>query len=373
MFRAHEASELTFDPGINLIYGPNGAGKTNILEAIHYLCLSKSFLTSNDRLVLQRGAPYFEIVGSFTGNHRRDLEIRFVYHRREGKRIFTNGAPLERVADLVGRIPLVSFAPGDIIITVGAPVERRRFINKILCQERPAYLAHISRYRRIMRQRNELLYKARRSNQVLGPEAIAPWDAQLILYGSKVIAMRMKFVMDFATFLEDAYRHLATIDEKPTMDYRGIAGLGPDGSEKEIAETFRQRLEKAAQSERQVGRTLVGPHRDDIRLAIDDLELRQYASQGQHRTFGIAIKLAQYLYLNDRLEEPPILLLDDVFDSLDDRRTWAILDLLQGDVFGQTLITAAGKEGLSRRVSFADAANGCVQIRGGRVHAKDDT
>ena len=366
-FRAHKESELSFSPKINLIYGPNGSGKTNILEAIHYLCLSKSFLTNNDRVVLQLGAPFFEITGSFTGNHRKALEIRVAYHSKEGKRVFTNGAPIERVVDLIGKVPLVSFAPDDVIITAGPPSERRRFINNILCQEKPSYLKNLSRFRRVVRQRNELLSKARRRGQKLDVSMLAPWDAQLVLYGSKIIAARIKFVTDFGSFLKDAYQQLNSIKEIPSMEYQGIGALNPTSSEPEIQRVFYQGLNDKGESERKLGRTLVGPHRDEFRLSINELELRRYASQGQHRTFGIAIKLAQLFYLNDRLEEPPILLLDDVFDSLDQTRTEAIVSLLEGETIGQSLITAAGKDRLGSRVSFSGADNSQREILGGSV------
>ncbi len=366
-FRAHADSRLDFAPKVNLLYGPNGAGKTNILEAIHYLCLSKSFLTANDRHALRKEAPFFELTGSFGGKLRRAVEIRLLYDPRDGKHIFTNGAPLDRIANLVGMLPVVSFAPGDITVTAGPPGERRRFINNILCQAQPAYLERLLRYRRVLRQRNELLVKARRQKLALDPAMLAPWDAELVRHGSYVIAARMRFLVSFATFLQDAYRHLATVDEVPAMSYRGIALLTDDSSEAEIQEAFWQRLADTAQGGQAVGRTLVGPHRDDVLLTIDGFELRQYGSQGQHRTFGIAIKLAQYLYLNNRLDEPPILLLDDVFDSLDAKRAEAILTLLQSDLLGQSLITAAGNETVSGFVPFEDAANQCVRIQSGQV------
>ncbi len=371
-FRAHEDSQLEFAPKVNLIYGPNGAGKTNVLEAVHYLCLSKSFLTTNDRLALRKESPFFELTAAFGGRRRRAVEVRLLYDPRSGKHIFTNGAPLERLGNLVGMLPVVSFAPGDIAITSGAPNERRRFINNILSQERPAYMDRLMRYRRVLRQRNEMLTAARRRHQVLDPAILAPWDEQLVDHGSWLITARVQFLVDFAAFLQDAYRHLATIEEQPAMAYRGIAPLEEGCSSEEIQEAFRQRLHSAAKRERVMGRTLVGPHRDELLLTIDGFELRQYGSQGQHRTFGIAIKLAQHLYLQSRLEEPPILLLDDVFDSLDAKRAEAFLSLLQSDLLGQSLITAAERQTVSRFVPFSDESNRRMRIHYGKVEVTDD-
>lgn len=366
-FRAHDDSRLEFAPKINLIHGPNGAGKTNILEAVHYLCLSKSFLTASDRLALRKEAPFFELTAAFGGRRRRAVEVRLHYDPKGGKHIFTNGARVERVADMVGMLPVVSFAPGDIAITAGAPAERRRFMDNILCQARPAYLEQLMRYRRVLRQRNEMLTTARRRRQKPAPAALASWDAALVEHGSRLIAARVEFLADFASFLQQAYQHLATIEERPAMTYRGIASLDADAGAESIRDAFRRRLSRVADRERTLGRTQVGPHRDEVRLTIDGFLLREYGSQGQHRTFGIAIKLAQYLYLQNRLEEEPILLLDDVFDSLDAVRAQAFLSLLQSDLIGQSLITAAQKETVSRFVPFADADHRRVQIRGGKV------
>src|SRR5690606_535065 len=129
-------TRLEFAPGVNLLYGPNGAGKTNVLEAIHYLCLTKSFLTGQDNYAIQRGASFFEVEGQFEGERRADLRVRLAYVPEEGKRVFLNGAPAERLADLVGVLPVVVFSPEDQVLTSGGPEERRRFLNNILSQSK---------------------------------------------------------------------------------------------------------------------------------------------------------------------------------------------------------------------------------------------
>src|SRR5690606_27788115 len=138
-----------------------------------------------------------------------------------------------------------------------------------------------------------------------------------------------------------AYRQIEDVAERPTITYDTIARLPDDADEDAIAGIYRKRIEGVARRERQLGRTMIGPHRDEMVFRLNDFEVRRYASQGQHRTFGMALKLAQFFYLHDRLEEMPLLLLDDVFDTLDARRTKAFLDLLQSDAVGQSLITAA--------------------------------
>ncbi|MFQ5570848.1 MAG: DNA replication/repair protein RecF, partial [Rhodothermales bacterium] len=301
-FRAHAETHLSFSPKVNLFYGPNGAGKTNVLEAIHYLCLSKSFIASQDAYVLRKACPYFEVDGLFEGEQRSEIKARLAYVPAEGKRLFVNGAPLERLSQIVGLLPVVVFSPKDQALTAGGPDERRRFLNNIMSQARPVYLDDLLKYRRSLRQRNELLSQYRRAPHAVQPSLLASWSEELVMLGSRVIAARLRFLQEFARFLEEAYQQIEAVAEKPTIEYTTITPLTPDADEAIVAEAYRQRLARVAQRERELGRTLVGPHRDELTFRLDALEVRRYASQGQHRTFGMALKLAQYFYLYDRLE-----------------------------------------------------------------------
>lgn len=332
---------MTFAPKVNVLVGPNGIGKTNVLEAIHYLSLSKSFLTANDTYVLRKGSPYFEVVGSWAGERRKALKVRVAYVPGEGKRIFVNGVPLSRMAEIVGQVPLVIFAPGDHALTADGPDVRRRFLDNILSQAHPAYLDDLLKYRRALRQRNELLTQHRKRPGFGMEGMLESWTAEVIRLGSRMIHRRLQFVEAFSAFLDRAYQQIESVSEKPTMAYAGLKGLGRPTDLEAVATTYGRALAESARRERAMGRTLVGPHRDELVFKLDGLEVRRFASQGQHRTFGMALKLAQFFYLEDRLQETPVLLLDDVFDSLDPQRAEAFLHLLQSETVGQTIITAA--------------------------------
>lgn len=351
-FRAHSDVTLEFSPKVNLIYGPNGIGKTNLLEAIHYLALSKSFLISNDQYALRKGANFFELNASFTGTHRRDLKVRLAYVPDEGKRLFVNNAPLERLSQIVGTIPIVVFAPSDHAITADGPEVRRRFINNILSQAKPVYLDDMMKYRRALKQRNVLLMQYRRSHNLPG-DLLQSWNEELIQLGSRIIAERLRFTHTFSGFLEEAYKQISEVGERPKMKYQTIETLHPELDETSIASLFRKKIEHAMRREKETGRTLVGPHRDELNFKLNDLEVRRYASQGQHQTFGMALKLAQYFYLQEKLDEPPILLLDDLFGNLDEKRTRIFLQMLQTDTVGQCLITAA-QDGPFRKAMHFD-------------------
>lgn len=361
-FRAHAETEVAFAPKINLLHGPNGAGKTNLLEAVHYLCLSKSFLAARDRYALRKGSPYFEVEGRFTGVRRAEMNARIVYVPGEGKKIFVGGAPLDRLADIVGQLPVVVFSPEDRALTAGGPKERRRFLNNILSQEKPAYLDDLMKYRRARRQRNEVLKKYKKRGQPPPADLLAPWTEELVALGSRVIHRRRQFLEVFSGFLEEAYAAVEAATERPTVAYETIADSAPGASVEKIAEAFRAALERTRRGEEKRGRTLVGPQRDELVFRLGELEVRRYGSQGQHRTFGMALKLAQSFYLHDRLDEQPLLLLDDAFGKLDAERSAAFLSLLRSDQVGQSLVTTTRRAPFEEAVPFGEDAHRTLAV-----------
>jgi DNA replication and repair protein RecF len=337
-FRAHDGTELEFEPGINLIYGPNGAGKTNVLEAIHYLCIGRSFIASKDSYALQFGTQFFDLRGRFEPSSRAPFDVRLVFKPDEGKRAFVNGAPLERLSDLIGRIPVVVFAPGDHALTDGPPEERRRFLDNTLSQAQPAYLAELLKFRRTMKQRNAVLSRGRYSD----PAHLEPWNDEFSKCASRISFARRRFVSDFNTFMGTAYSMMEAIGEVPTIGYKSFQDLSIDTTLDDVLALHQRQLAEALPRELDQRRSLIGPHRDDLVFCLNDIEVRRYASQGQHRTFGMALKLAKFLYLKSVLGETPLLLLDDVFGVLDRERARVFLELLeQSSDLGQSLITTA--------------------------------
>ncbi|MBO6574613.1 MAG: DNA replication and repair protein RecF [Rhodothermales bacterium] len=343
--RAHVDSHLAFSPGVNLIHGPNGAGKTNILEAVHYACLGKSFLASSDRYALTRGADRMQIDMEVDTERRSTEKVRLIYVPGEGKRVFVNGALLDRLVDVVGRFPVVVLAPSDHRLTEDGPDERRRFLDAMLCQASPAYLNALIAYRRVLKQRNELLSR----RQHMRGEMMASYDDALVQHGSRLIARRARFVREFGEHLERAYQLMAESSEEPSIEYRGLSHLEDEPA---VANVYRERLVARFDDACARGVTLTGPHRDDLIFRLDDMLVRRYASQGQHRTFVMGLKLAQYFYLEERLGERPLLLLDDVFDTLDPDRMATIARLLSGDAVGQSLVTSARADVFSEVLQF---------------------
>lgn len=361
-FRAHSSTQLVAAPGVNLLVGPNGAGKTNILEAIAYLCLGKSFLGAPDTNVVQRGAPFFSIEGAFDGDGRPDVKIRVALVPGEGKRAFVNGAPLDRLSGLVGLVPLVVLSPDDRDLTAGGPSERRRLLDATLSQAFPVYLDDLLTYRRALKQKNALLQQLRRGNAV-APGTTDAWDEELAVRGGRVVGRRREFLVGFADLLRRAHELLGSPGGAPTLEYQPSGGdAGGDETE-----ALRRELARTRRHSVRTGRTLVGPHLDEVAFRIDGFDVRPYASQGQHRTFALAVRVAQALYLRERTDETPLLLLDDVFGPLDPERTRVVLDLLSSGTLGQSLITAARSEPFEGVVPFDTTAHAAFHVERGTV------
>ena len=362
-FRAHAQTEVHPAPAVNLIVGPNGAGKTNLIEAIGYLCLGKSFLSARDSHVARRGAGHFEVEGEVEGDVRSPFLARFVTVPSEGKRAFINKVPLDRIVDLVGRTPVVVLSPADHELTAGGPVERRRFLDTTLSQAHPVYLDDLVRYRRALRQRNALLQQVRRG-RALPPGTLDAWDEEIAVLGGRIIDRRSTFVAQFETFLQDAYLRLGSPGDALEMEYAPSVSTDEGGG---AEPALRQALERTRRRSRETGRTLVGPHLDEVLFRIGGHDLRVFGSHGQHRTYALAVRLGEALYLHHQSDERPLLLLDDVFGPLDPERTHLVIDLLASGTLGQSFVTAASVEPFQGLLSFEDSAHALFHVEQGVV------
>ncbi len=366
-FRAHTETTARLSEKVNAVCGPNGAGKTNLLEAVHFASLSKSFLTATDAYALRNGDPFFEISAELVSVGGTESTVRLVFVPGEGKRLTVNGSPLERMADLVGRFPVVVLSPADHDITAGGPENRRRFLDNILSQAHPVYFSDLLAYRRALRQRNALLRTLAGGRSTTANAQLDSWTEECTQLGSRILHRRHRFVHDFTRFLDEAYRTIESVAEVPTIRYRTLVEPERRTDEESVRSRYRERFAEAAGREIEQGRTLVGPHRDELVFALNGMEVRRYASQGQHRTFALALKLAQYFYIHESKEEPPIFLLDDTLDNLDPNRRAAILEVLQSDRVGQSIITAADVHFFAPVLDFTSPRNRLVRVEAGSI------
>ena len=331
-FRNHRETSFSCSEKGSLFVGNNGEGKTNILEAISYLCITKSFFAANDGLVTLIGEPGFFVSGEFESDYGTKFHAAVEFVKAESKKKYSlNKQPVEQSSSVIGKFPLVVLAPDQNRITLGTPQDRRRFVDLAISQTSRSYLEDLIEYRRILRQRNQLFMERREFGVVL-QNRLAPWNESLVKTGSALIGKRKDFCKEFSFSIKKAFIDLAGTAENPEMEYRSSIAEGEEVSSVEREKLFAQELERRFSEECHAGFSLVGPHRDEYVFSINSLDLRKYASQGQHKTFLIALKLAEFQFLKERCKETPIFLMDDVLSELDPSRS-------------KNLISATGKAG----------------------------
>ncbi len=337
-FRNHADSRLTFGPGINVLLGANGQGKTNVLEAVSYLGLTKSFYAASDLHVLKLGEPSFTLLGRLQSDGGIPHALQVTFDSVAGKKsVLIDHAAPETLSSVIGRFPVVVLSPEHHKITAGAPSERRRFLDLLLSQVSALYLDDIMQYRKVLRQRNRLLHETR-WRPGSARELVEPWTLNLAQLGAKIIVRRRQFIGEFSDYVRRTYAFLADNLEEPSIEYSASDGSVAVGSEEETTRSLREAMNARWDEECRRGTSTVGPHRDELLLALNGMNVQQYASQGQQKTFLVSLKMAEHAYLRERRNERPIMLLDDLFGELDTNRSRRILEQISQD--GQCVITA---------------------------------
>lgn len=341
-FRNYEVLDVQFEPSGHLFLGGNAQGKTNLLEAIHYLCVAKSQRNASDDEIIQYGAEHFSLKGRGFYAESRPLIVEIYAERQGGRRLKVNGSIRRRISDLLGLFCVVNFSPEDVAVVAGPPRYRRRFLNFLICQISSSYLTSLQEYKRILQQRNTAL-RAKPGGRwaVADADDLEVWDQQLVETGTRIISKRREVLRKLNPQVGQFHRRISDGGEQISLAYKPAVELS-EGSE--IADQFRAALSRQRDRELKFGITLVGPHRDEVDMTIDNMNLRAFGSQGQHRTAAIAFKLAAAQFLKHARGEQPILLLDDVFAELDQKRTRLLFDLLAE--FGQLFITTAKESDL---------------------------
>lgn len=336
-FRNHTLSRLDFGSGVNMLLGKNGQGKTNVLEAISCLSLTKSFYGGSDATLVQFGQDMFAVEGTLVNDAGFEHRVRVAYTRSSGEKEFTiNGLRTEHLASVIGMFPVVILSPENNAITFGAPSDRRKFMDLVLSQLSRAYFDDLLEYRRVLRQRNRILDRGRQQGDVRGA-VLKPWDQNLAEYGARIVHRRLRFVEEFGKYVTRSYAGLVVADEEPEIHYVSAPAIESKENINQITERILAELDEKQPEECRRGMTLVGPHRDDLVFQLNGIDLQKYASQGQHKTFLVALKVAEFHYLKEKREETPMLLLDDVLSELDDDRSRRLLSHIAG--LGQAVVT----------------------------------
>lgn len=338
-FRNHRNTDFLCSPTVNLFIGRNGQGKTNILEAIAYLSIGKSFYPAPDDNLVRRGDEGFVIHGSFLSDSsvKYSVGIRYTVHTRK-KEVRINNKEEERITTLIGKFPFVILYPEQHTITNGGPAERRRFMDLVLSQSHPRYFDMLTEYRRILRQRNTILTETRgRGNRVRS--LLEPWDEQFLNCAIEITLFRNSFISELEKYLQNNYRKIVGGAENPSLKYNAATPVDADCSDERQQEKVYKAFQATFDNELRYGTTIFGPHRDEVMLFLNDLEVRKYASQGQQKSFLVALKISESQYLLEKRKEQPLILLDDLFGELDRERARRVLELTTG--MGQTFVTSA--------------------------------
>jgi DNA replication and repair protein RecF len=361
-FRNHVDSQLFFSPRITLLLGDNGQGKTNVLEAISYVSLSKSFYAASDAQVVMLGQSALEIHATMENTAGRESEVRVVADTAAAAKVVqVNGRTLDRLSDLVGMFPAVILSPEQGKIVAGGPSDRRKFLDLVLCQTSRTYLADALEYRRVLRQRNKLLLDARIAGTTPARELPA-WTDELVHWGSRLVARRAALVHQLGAAFGSTYGELTGGPSDAAIQYMTVDGVAGEMASEEIALHMQAALERRSGEERRRGSTLVGPHRDDLAFTIHGMLADRYASQGEQKTLLIALKFLEYDYVTSRCGETPILLLDDVFAELDRNRATHVMDRLAGR--GQCIITATDESLIGNGMRWESDCRRIVVERG---------
>lgn len=361
-FRNFDEVELTLPPAGVAIIGDNGSGKTNLLEAIYYLEIFRSFRGAPDEQLVRFGHDVFHVRGQIR-TESCDLEVAVGFEARtHKKRVTLDTAPPEKMAEAIGRIGAVVFSPSDVLIISGGPSERRRFLDIVLSVNQPGYLTALQRYRHILKSRNAVLKSGRAD-----PALLAVWDDPLSEAGAAVIAERARWVERHAARYEAKYAAISGGTRGTIRYIPGVRGLTDLSDLIAIRDAYRAELDKCAIRDRERGMTHAGPHRDHLEIRFgngeSDVDLREFGSGGQMRTAAIALRMIEAETIHAARGRDCVVLLDDVFAELDAPRSRRILELLEAQEKGQVILTAPKESDVQLRGGHLET----WRIAGGRI------
>ncbi|MCR5277443.1 MAG: DNA replication and repair protein RecF [Bacteroidales bacterium] len=349
-FRNIELQELEFSPNLNCISGNNGSGKTNLLDAIYYLSMTKSAIVSSDRFNYRYGTAGFSLAGTY--RMENGTLSRFTLHCGDGKekQMKRDDAPYTRISEHLGVLPVVMVSPADTSLVSDSGEERRHFVNAVLSQMDREYLVAAQQYNRLLAQRNRYLKDGAADGTLLDT-----LDERMDASAAVLYAKREEFVRKLVPSVAAFYAGISGGSEQVDIAYRSELGKGP----------LSQLLRAVRDKDRALGYTTAGVHRDDFLFRMDGEAIRRCGSQGQQKSFLVALKFAQYEIMKNKYGFPPMLLLDDLFDKLDINRITNLLQMVAGNDFGQIFLTDSNKTRISALVDRITSDRAYFETSGG--------
>lgn len=354
-FKNYREAKLSFDEKITCFVGNNGVGKTNILDAIYYLSFCKSYFNVIDSQNINHEEDFFVIQGVYNKSEKRDA-VYCAVKRGQKKKFKLNDNEYSKLSDHIGLFPLVIISPADYdLISLGSD-ERRKYIDSVISQFDKLYLDDLINYNKAVSQRNILLKKFAETN-TFDKTSLEIWDDQLVFIGNKIYDKRKRFLEDFLPVFNYYYQFISGGKEQTSIFYESDLN----------SESFEDALLKSIEKDKILRYTTKGVHKDDLVFKIGDFPVKKFGSQGQQKSFIIALKLAQFEYTKNLKGFNPILLFDDIFDKLDDERVKMLMQLVSEKSFGQVFVTDAHPERIEKVFSSIDENCSVVVVDNGEV------
>lgn len=357
-FKNYAEARLDLSPGVNAFTGNNGAGKTNLLDAIHYLSLCKSYFNPIDSQQIKQDADFFIINGTFERNGNNET-VACSVKRNQKKQFKRNKKDYQRLADHIGLFPLVMVSPYDVSIIIEGSEERRRFIDNVISQTDNQYLDELIAYNKIVLNRNAVLKRMSDSGR-FDVSLLEVFNEQMVALGAGIFEKRRAFMEAFTPIFNQHYQFISDQAEQVELVYQSQL----------LEHDFALLLEKNIDKDRVLQRTSAGIHRDDLLFSIHGMPMKKFGSQGQQKSFLIALKLAQYSFLYQQKGFKPLLLLDDIFDKLDDLRVTKLMHMVSDHHFGQVFITDTSDRRVAEVFDKIDVSLKLFKVAGGEVNAE---
>ena len=345
--------DISLSPKVNCLIGRNGMGKTNLLDAVYYLSFCKSTVTTTDNSNILHDEPFFMLQGSYVSDSGIEEEISCGFKRGEKKQFKRGGKAYERLSDHIGSIPLVMVSPADNELIAGGSEERRRFMDMVISQYDKEYLAALIRYNRALQQRNVML----RADYTPDAEMMSLIEDMMVTEAVRINRGRKLFVEELVPIFSQFHSTITGDNEQVSLRYR--SHLNDD----DLGEL----LVASRADDRNLGYTSKGTHRDELVMQLGGYPIKKEGSQGQNKSFLVALKLAQFDFLRRKGGETPLLLLDDIFDKLDSSRVEQIVNLVSGEGFGQIFITDVNREHIDSILESIDSGYRLFEVKKGEV------
>lgn len=336
-FRNHSNNIINFGKNLNVIYGLNGEGKTTILEAISICSLSKSFLPTKDNNLIKIGENKYNLEAKCKSDLDIPYSIKVEFDKLSKKKLNSTVADNLLPKNIIGEIPIVVLSPDHKNITFGSPADRRQFLDKLLSQSSKLYLDDLVKLKKVIKQRNKLLTQFKKNNNY-NHDLLIPWTESFIELSSNIIIKRNKIITDISPIFLNYYNNISSMKENTSLSYKAYGFQEIPDNKSDIINKLKEIYNKKKDSEFYRATTLFGPQKDDIDININGGLAREIASQGQHKSLLISIKLAEFEILKNLRNETPIILLDDIFSELDEERIAHVINLVVKEN-AQTFIT----------------------------------